>query len=71
MLATVQLAVKGMAGDGCAKVVENALRNVPGVIHVSADYEKNEATVEVADTVPAQALADAVVKAGYEARVEG
>ena len=70
-MATVQLAIKGMVCDGCAKAVENALRTVPGVIHVSAIYEKDEATVEVADTVPAQALADAVVKAGYEARVEG
>jgi copper chaperone CopZ len=71
MMATVQLAVKGMASDGCARAVETALRTVPGVIHVSANYEKGEATVEAADTVPAQALADAVVKAGYEARVEG
>ena len=70
-MATVQLAVKGMACDGCAKAVENALRNVPGVIHVSAKFEKNEATSTVADTVPAQTLADAVVKAGYEAQVEG
>jgi len=70
-MATVQLAVKGMVCDGCAKAVENALRSVPGVIHVSARYDKSEATIEVADTVPAQALADAVVKAGYEARVEG
>ena len=70
-MATVQLAVKGMVCEGCAKAVENALRRVPGVIHVSAKYDKGEATVEVADTVPAQALADAVVKAGYEARVEG
>ncbi len=60
-----------MVGEGCAKAVETALRLVPGVIHVSADYEKQEATVEVASTVPAQALADAVEKAGYEARVEG
>jgi copper chaperone CopZ len=71
MMATVQLAVKGMVGGGCAKAVENALRSVPGVIHVSANYEKGEATVEVADTVAAQILADAVEKVGYEARVEG
>ena len=70
-MATVQLAVKGMVCDGCAKAVENAIRTVPGVIHVSANYEKDTATIEVADTVPAQALADAVVKAGYEARIEG
>lgn len=70
-MATVQLAVKGMVCDGCARAVENALRTVPGVIHVSANYEKNEATIEAADTVAAQALADAVVKAGYEAQVEG
>jgi len=70
-MATVQLAITGMACDGCAKAVENALRTVPGVIHASADFEKNEATVEVADTVSPQVLADAVVKAGYEARVEG
>ena len=70
-MATVQMAVEGMVCDGCAKAVETALRTVPGVIHVSANYDKNEVRVEVADTVPAQALIDAVVKAGYEARVEG
>lgn len=70
-MARIQLAVKGMVCDGCARAVENALRRVPGVIDVSANHEKDEARVEAAGSVAVRALADAVAKAGYEARVEG
>ena len=64
------LEIKGMTCQGCAAMVETALRGVPGVSAASVNYEKSEAVVLVPKgrAVPRAALLRAVQQAGYVAR---
>lgn len=62
---SIELAVHGMACEGCEQNVEEALKSVPGVTGARADRETDSATVDgEADTA---ALVEAVEDAGYEA----
>ncbi len=55
--------VEGMTCSGCAKTVENALAQVPGVAKVKVNYIKKEAVVEGEANV--SDLFRAVEAAGY------
>lgn len=65
------LIVEGMHCASCVTRVENALRNVPGVTDASVNLATGRAKV-IADAsrVTGQILADAIRKAGYEAKLE-
>jgi copper ion binding protein len=70
----IVLELKGMTCEGCAPIVEKALRGVPGVSAATVSYEKSQAVVFVpkGQEVPRDAILQAVRQAGYEARfVEG
>src|SRR5713226_8643603 len=62
--------IEGMTCDGCARHVEKALQEVAGVEQVQVGSWKSGQAVAVADsTVDAEALTQAVEKAGYHAVV--
>jgi copper chaperone CopZ len=68
----IVLELKGMTCEGCAPIVEKALRGVPGVSAATVSYEKSQAVVFVpkGQEVPRDAILQAVRQAGYEARLK-
>lgn len=67
----IVLKIEGMTCGGCKASVERLLAAQPGVRAAEVDLAAGRATVAAEDGVAAQALADAVAGAGYDARVEG
>lgn len=67
----IVLKIDGMTCGGCKASVERLLAAQPGVKAAAVDLAAGRATVTVEAGVAAQALADAVEGAGYDARVEG
>ncbi len=61
----IRLSIAGMACAGCVSAVENALKEVPGVAEATVNL--GERTATVSGTVDADALIEAVKKAGYDA----
>ena len=68
--AVVILDVSGMTCDACAAEIETGLREVPGVVQASVDYEQSrtEIVVGIAPIDPGSLIA-AVEKTGYRASV--
>ncbi len=66
----VELRVEGMTCLSCARHVESALLDVPGVQQVRVDYATGRATVLVKDAVQERDLLDAVAGVGYRAAAE-
>lgn len=66
----IVLKIEGMTCGGCKASVERLLAAQPGVRTAAVDLAAGRATVSADDHVAAQALADAVEGAGYDARVE-
>jgi Cu+-exporting ATPase len=56
--------VSGMHCDGCRRKVEEALKNVAGVISVSVDLQKEEAVIEMESHIPTETLQEALMKSG-------
>jgi cation transport ATPase len=65
----LELAIEGMTCASCVKRVEKALTHVPGVAQAQVNLATERALVSYdPDAAQPQALVDAVVKMGYEAR---
>lgn len=62
---TIRLSIGGMSCAGCVGSVENAIKNVPGVI--SGEVNFAEHTADISTDVPADVIIKAIVDAGYEA----
>ncbi|MCR4331393.1 MAG: heavy metal translocating P-type ATPase [Sulfuricaulis sp.] len=62
---TKRLSISGMSCAGCVATVENALKNVPGVIESAVNFAEHTATVR--GSVDAKALIAAVTASGYGA----
>ena len=62
---TLSLPIEGMTCASCVQRVERALAGVPGVHSAAVNLATETAAVELAQPVPAGALADAVRHAGY------
>ena len=62
----IRLSINGMACAGCVSAVEDALKSVPGVRSATVNLGERTALVE-GDGVSADALVEAVRKAGYDA----
>ena len=63
----VQMNVKGMSCDGCAKGIVAALRFLPGVSDVDAKYETGTVTVKYEPTrVGLQTLQSEIKALDYE-----
>jgi Cu+-exporting ATPase len=70
--ATTTLAVEGMSCASCVGHVEDALRDVPGVVGVQVNLATEKARVEhLAGAVDRAALAEAVREAGYDVGASG
>ncbi|MBO1015842.1 copper-translocating P-type ATPase [Achromobacter sp. SD115] len=65
---TIELSVSGMTCASCVGRVEKALKAVPGVSNASVNLATERASITAAGGVPANALIQAVAKAGYEAK---
>jgi len=66
---TLDLGVGGMTCASCVARVEKALARVPGVLDVAVNLATEKATVSfLPETTGPESLAEAVRKAGYEAR---
>jgi len=66
----IELEVRGMTCDGCARHVTAALHEIPGVIHAEVlGWESHHAVVDAEPGIGATRLQAAVAAAGYEARV--
>jgi len=64
---TVNMAVRGMTCDNCARSVERKLSSTPGVTKASVDRNSAVAVVEYdADLVKPEVLANEVRQLGYE-----
>ncbi|MDP2706951.1 MAG: heavy metal translocating P-type ATPase, partial [Burkholderiales bacterium] len=62
---THRLSISGMTCAGCVATVENALKDVPGVIEATINFAEHTATVR--GSVDTQALVAAVTASGYGA----
>ena len=62
---TLTLPIEGMTCASCVKRVEKALGRVPGVAQARVNLATEQATIDAPDPLDAQALAAAVVKAGF------
>ncbi len=65
----LKLQVQGMTCASCVLRVEKSLKAVPGVQDASVNLATEQATVQAAPGVAADALVAAVKKAGYDAQV--
>ena len=63
-----RLPIEGMTCASCVSRIEKALNDLPGVESSAVNLATEEATVRASSAVSAQALADAVRRAGYEVR---
>ncbi|MDJ0823580.1 MAG: heavy metal translocating P-type ATPase [Paracoccaceae bacterium] len=69
---TMRLTIDGMSCASCTGRVEQALRDVPGVVSAHVNLASERADVRVmAASVTAEALAKVVTATGYPARVAG
>ncbi len=62
---SLTLPIEGMTCASCSARVERALQRVPGVQQVSVNLASESASVELSAPVGAEALSQAVEKAGY------
>src|SRR4030067_755856 len=60
-----RFSISGMSCAGCVATVENALKNVPGVIEAAVNFAEHTATVR--GSVDSKALVAAVTASGYGA----
>ena len=63
----ITLSVPDMKCGGCVSAVQAALAALDGVQSVEVSLESKQAVVDLAEERPADALIQAVVKAGYRA----
>ncbi|MBX9584980.1 MAG: cation transporter [Gemmataceae bacterium] len=71
LVRTTTFSVEGMSCEGCAALVEKAVRDVPGVLSVKVDYDTKRTVVtsEACCPAPAEAVVQALQKTGYRAAV--
>jgi copper ion binding protein len=71
-MASVTLNIQGMTCNHCVMRVQKALAEVPGVRKAVVTLDPGQASVDYDDSAStADAMAAAVVKAGYGARAVG
>jgi copper chaperone CopZ len=71
LVRTTTFSVEGMTCEGCAALVEKAVKDVPGVLSVKVDYEPKRAVITSEACCPTltDAVIDALRAAGYRATV--
>ncbi|MBG9989390.1 heavy-metal-associated domain-containing protein [Aerococcaceae bacterium DSM 111176] len=59
--------VEGLSCAGCARTVENTLKDIEGVNNASVNLAEKTATVSYEDTnISFETLSDAVAESGYK-----
>jgi len=67
----ISLPVKGMHCRSCEMLIENKIKELPGVKRVTVDYKRNLAEIYYDEVKPStEAVALAITKAGYSLGVE-
>lgn len=61
----VEINISGMSCGGCTKKVENALKNLKDVKHVSVSLKENKAFAEVSDNLTQAILKSSIDGTGY------
>ena len=64
-----KLSVEGMMCQHCVAHVKKALEGIEGVEEAVVDLDSNSATAKLSADVVDQVLVDAIVDAGYEAKI--
>lgn len=64
--------IEGMTCEGCATTVDQAIRQVPGVMAVEVNYEEKEAVVGVDSSQPVRTerIIEELKKAGYQGELQ-
>ena len=65
----IKMTIEGMMCQHCVAHVKKALEGIEGVEEAVVDLDSNSATAKLSADVPDQVLVDAIVDAGYEAKV--
>ncbi|NLY43506.1 MAG: heavy-metal-associated domain-containing protein [Clostridiaceae bacterium] len=63
---TKKIYIEGMSCNHCVRHVEEALKDIDGVMSVSVDLQKKLATVELARAIEDEKFKSAIYEAGYE-----
>lgn len=65
------IAVEGMHCEGCTKLVEKSIEDVPGVLDVTVDYESKQTVVstKACCPFPTHDILSAIGQAGYSTRI--
>lgn len=69
-MAKTTLKVEGMMCNKCVERVENALKQVEGVVSVKADYKKGTAVVQSSEKLDDEILLMAVIDEGFKAKIK-
>lgn len=71
LVRTTTFSVEGMTCEGCAALIEKAVKNVPGVLSGTVDYDRKWAVItsEACCPAPIEGVIDAVQAVGYRAMV--
>jgi copper chaperone CopZ len=71
LVRTTTFSVEGMTCEGCAALVEKAVKDVPGVLSVKVDYDAKRMVVtsEACCPAPVEAVVQALEQAGYRGEV--
>ena len=64
----ITILVEGMKCTGCENTVENAVKNLDGIIQVKADHQKGEVFVKFEEgKVDVEKIVETINKTGYRA----
>jgi copper chaperone CopZ len=71
LVRTTTFSVEGITCEGCAALVEKAVKDVPGVLSVKVDYDRKRVVVtsEACCPAPVEAVVQALERAGYRGDV--
>ena len=64
---TILIKISGMKDEECARIVANAIQDLPSIGHLELSLDKGEARVEHGRFVSPDDILQAIVDAGYEA----
>jgi len=61
-----KILIEGMSCKHCVKHVEDALKEIEGIISVKVDLKNKNATVDLANEINDERIRSAIEDAGYE-----
>lgn len=61
-----QINIEGMSCEHCVKHVENALKEIDGIVDVNVDLKGNKAVIEFDSEILDSQIKEAIDDAGYD-----